>query len=551
MVREYSIPRPAAAATELAAFCAGLRWADLAPAAQDRTRELLLDLLGVALGGSRQPSSGPAARVARQLGAPEASHVPGQASHAPGQASHPPQKASHAPAKASHEPSQASHADGQASHADGQASHAGPEASHVARSTRRASHRPEKASHAELEASRAGLASVFGAGFSTSAVWAALANGTAAHALELDDVTTESSLHPGVAVIPGAFALAESLAASPAALLEAVVAGYEVTMRVGNALNPASAYARGFHPTGVAGVFGAAMAAGRLLGLDESRLTHALGIAGTLACGSLEYLSDGAWTKRLNPGWAGHAGITAAYLAREGFSGPATALEGRLGLLRAYSDDPRPDRLLSALGQPLQVMRASIKPYACCRYNHGLIDCVLQLSREHQIAPEQVERIRLGVLSGGAVLVATPIEHKRQPRSVVDAQFSAPFAAAAALVLGTGGLDAYAPAKLEDPRIQALMARTDCYTDPDLDAKYPVVWPAAAEIILRDGRTLKTRIEYMTGEPENPVPRPALVAKFTSLAAGVVPDPEKLAERILEVDLRETDLRGLGAALRG
>src|SRR5262249_53662634 len=155
----------------------------------------------------------------------------------------------------------------------------------------------------------------------------AVANGTAAHAIELDDVTTESSLHPGVAVIPAAVALAQELNASPTALLEAIVVGYELTMRVGNALNPASAYAPGFHPTGVAGVFGATMAACRLLRLAPVQSTMALGIAGTLASGSLEYLADGAWTKRLNPGWAGHAGITAAYLARSGFTGPSSALE--------------------------------------------------------------------------------------------------------------------------------------------------------------------------------------------------------------------------------
>jgi 2-methylcitrate dehydratase PrpD len=471
------VTHPRTAAGELAAFCARLRWAELSPEVQERARELLLDLLGVALGGSRQPSSAPAARVASQLGGGSTT----------------------------------------------QASQAGA----------------------------GGVASVFGAGFGTSAVWAALANGTAAHALELDDVTTESSLHPGVAVIPGAFALAEALGATPAAFLEAVVAGYEVTMRVGNALNPASAYARGFHPTGVAGVFGATVAAGRLLGLDESGLTSALGIAGTLASGSLEYLSDGAWTKRLNPGWAGHAGITAAYLAREGFSGPKTALEGQLGLLHAYSDEPRPQRLLDDLGQPLQVMRVSIKPYACCRYNHGLIDCVLQLAQAHALRPEQVEKIRLGVLTGGAVLVANPIEQKRHPRSIVDAQFSAPFAAAAALTLGTGGLDAYTQTNLEDPRIQDLMARTDCYTDPSLDGVYPRVWPAEAEIVLRDGQRLKTRIEHALGEPENPVPRPALVAKFCSLAEGVVHEPRALADSILHLDGRATDLRGLGMALRG
>src|SRR5207244_3120961 len=163
------------------------------------------------------------------------------------------------------------------------------------------------------------------------------------HALELDDVTTESSLHPGVAVIPAALAVAEEVGAGGAAFLEAVVAGYEVTIRVGNALNPASAYARGFHPTGVAGAFAAAVAAG--------------------------------------------------------------------------------------LGDEWQVMRVSIKPYACCRYNHGLIDCALRLRREHAPRPEDVARVRLGVLSGGALLVAEPIEQKRAPANVVDAQFSAPYAA--------------------------------------------------------------------------------------------------------------------------
>ena len=460
-----SAPPTATAAARLAEFCARLRWAELGSDVQDRTRELLLDLVGVALAGSRQPSSPPAARVALDLG--------GQ-----------------------------------------------------------------------------GAASVIGTHQTTAAVWAALANGTAAHAVELDDVTTESSLHPGVAVIPAALALAQELDAAPARMLEAIVAGYEVTMRVGNALNPASAYARGFHPTGVAGVFGATMAAAHLIGLDLQAVTNALGVAGTLASGSLEYLADGAWTKRLNPGWAGHAGITAARLAQAGFSGPASVFEGRLGVLHAYSDAAFPQRLLADLGQPLQVMRVSIKPYACCRYNHGLIDCVLQLAREHRIEPADVERVRLGVLSGGALLVADPIEHKRNPQGVVDAQFSAPYAAAVALVYGTGGIDAYTPDKLADSTVRQIMSRTECYRDPSLDASYPRQWPAAAEIHLRDGRALATRVEFATGEPENPVPRPALIDKFVSLAAESISEPAALARRILAIDAEPT-LSGLTSALRG
>jgi 2-methylcitrate dehydratase PrpD len=457
-------PARTAAAT-LAEWCSSLRWDALSDEVRGRTLELFLDLIGVALAGSRQPSSPPAAEVALNLGG-------------------------------------------------------------------------------------AGKASIIGTRHQTSAVWAALANGTAAHAVELDDVTTESSLHPGVAVIPAAVALAEELDARPSALLEAIVAGYEVTMRVGNALNPASAYARGFHPTGVAGIFGATMAAGRLLQLEPEALGRALGIAGTMASGSLEYLADGAWTKRLNAGWAGHAGITAAHLAQAGFTGPASVFEGRLGVLHAFSDAAFPERLLADLGQALQVMRVSIKPYACCRYNHGLIDCVLQLTRAHAIQPREVERIRLGVLSGGAVLVAEPIEQKRSPTSVVDAQFSAPYAAAAALAYGLSGIDAYAPSKLNDPLIRDLMSRTECYRDPSLDAVYPRQWPAAAEVHLKDGRIVSTRVDFATGEPENPVTRAALIDKFIGLASDSVAQPRELASRITSID-QEPNLIGLSAALRG
>jgi 2-methylcitrate dehydratase PrpD len=385
---------------------------------------------------------------------------------------------------------------------------------------------------------------VIGTGQRTSAPWAALANGTAAHAVELDDVTTESSLHPGVAVIPAAVALAQERGATPARLLEAILAGYEVTMRVGNALNPASAYARGFHPTGVAGVFGAATAAAHLLDLDVNQRAMALGIAGTMACGSLEYLADGAWTKRLNAGWAGHAGITAAWLARAGFVGPLSVFEGRLGVLHAYSDAALPDRLLADLGNPLQVMRVSIKPYACCRYNHGLIDCMLQLRPQFSVA--DVERIRLGVLSGGALLVADPISQKRAPVGVVDAQFSAPYAAAAALVFGAGDISVYAPNRLANAEVRRLMSLTDCYRDASLDADYPKRWPAAASVELKDGRVLSTRVEFATGEPENPVPRNALVAKFVSLTQR--PDAESLAARLLALDSAE-DLSAIDETL--
>jgi 2-methylcitrate dehydratase PrpD len=221
-----------------------------------------------------------------------------------------------------------------------------------------------------------------------------------------------------------------------------------------------------------------------------------------------------------------------------------------LGVLHAYTDAPLPERLLADLGRPLQVMRVSIKPYACCRYNHGLIDCVLRLAQRHHVQPGDVARIRLGVLSGGALLVADPIEQKRSPKSIVDAQFSAPYAAAAALAFGTGGIDAYTPKRLVDPTVRDLMARTDCYRDPTLDAPYPREWPASAEIHLRDGQVLSTRVDFATGEPENPVSRDGLINKFVSLTTDCLDDPAAAAEQILSIDT-QSDVRGLGAILRG
>ncbi len=248
-----------------------------------------------------------------------------------------------------------------------------------------------------------------------------------------------------------------------------------------------------------------------------------------MASGSLEYLRGGAWTKRLNAGWAAHCGVVAARLATEGFTGPATAIEGPLGLLHAYSDEPNANEAIAGLVESYQVMRVSIKPYACCRYNHGPIDCMLQLRRSVSDL-DAIEDIRLGVLSGGYLLVADPIDQKRQPHNVVDAQFSAPFAAAVALVHGQAGLPQYTQATVDDSRIRSLMARVTCYTDPELDAVYPDQWPAAASIRLRSGAVLEAHQPYPLGEPENPLSTEALTAKFRQMVD--VPWADEAIERI-------------------
>ena len=378
----------------------------------------------------------------------------------------------------------------------------------------------------------AGNATVLGVRERMAPPHAALANGAAAHALEMDDTHQGGSIHLGATVFSAALAAAETAGASGTATLRAAVAGYEVAARLARALDPAAHYRRGFHPTGTCGVFGAAAAVGALLGLDPSALTVALGIAGSQAAGSMEFLADGAWTKRLHPGWAASGGLHAAALAAEGFRAPATILEGRFGILRAYSDGADPAPLLAPDGYA--ILATSIKPYACCRYIQGPIDATLALRAAHGIIPPAVARIEVGVLASAFPIVCEPDSIKRRPASVVDAQFSLPFGVAVALVRGAASPAEFTPDVLADPSVRALTDRVVGTRDPALDAVYPSAWPSWVRITLHDGRQLAARVDHPRGDPQN-FPTPGeLDAKFRRLAARALSpaEVERLATAI-------------------
>jgi 2-methylcitrate dehydratase PrpD len=377
-----------------------------------------------------------------------------------------------------------------------------------------------------------GTGTVLGTRERLPAPHAALANGTAAHALEMDDTHQGGSIHLGVSVFSAALAAAELVDASGAAVLAAAVAGYEVAARLAMAVDPAAHYRRGFHPTGTCGAFGAAAAAGAVLGLDEPALAAALGIAGSQAAGSMEFLADGAWTKRFHPGWAASAGLHAAALARAGFKAPATIIEGRFGFLHAYSDgsDTRP--LLTADGYEL--CRTSIKPHACCRYMQGPIDAVLALRAAHTIDPAQVEHIDVGMLAAGFAIVCDPPEAKRHPASVVDAQFSLPFGVAVALVRGVASPLEFGLPTIADPAVQGLLPRVEATRDASLDAVFPRAWPCWVRIRLAGGRTLETRVDHPRGDPDNFPTVDELDAKFRALAGRVLSptDLDRLSDAI-------------------
>jgi 2-methylcitrate dehydratase PrpD len=377
-----------------------------------------------------------------------------------------------------------------------------------------------------------------------------MANGTAFHSIEMDDVYNEAVLHPGVTAYPTALAMADMAQVSGKDFIAAVVVGYDVIGRLGRSLKGAEQYARGFHPTGTCGTFGAAAVSARLLGLKGDAYVHALGIAGSQTSGSMEYLAQGAWTKRLHPGWASHSGICAGLLAKAGFIGPTTILEGRDGFLQAYSGDPDPSLVLKDLGEDFLIARTSVKPYTCCRFKHGPIDCLLDLKRTYGIDPMDVVEVRVGVLSAGMKLVSEPIEAKRNPQSVVDMQFSMPFGAAVALTYGRASLEEYQDGMPNNPQVKHVMERVQCVTDPQLDALFPRQMPAWAEVQTTDGRTLRRESAYPKGDPENPVSWDEMKAKFNLLSSPII-NSKRQKEIIAAIESLDqmSDVRQLAALL--
>jgi len=359
-------------------------------------------------------------------------------------------------------------------------------------------------------------------------LYSALANGTSSHAIEMDDVDNESSLHPGVVVFPSALATGEMAGASGKRFILAVVLGYEVMVRLGSALGPENSYKRGFHPTGTCGTFGSSVASSKILGLQEEEILNAMGISGSQAAGSMEYLAQGAWTKPFHAGWAAHSGMVAALLSRKGFKGPSSILEGRDGFLHAYSNGADPSKVLEGIGSGFQILQTSVKTHACCRYMHSPIDAVLKIVKENNLRPEQVKKIKVGVLRAGAHLIAEPIESKYKPQSIVDAQFSMPFGAAAALLYGRAGLKEFQPSTILSRPVREMMRKVECIIDPELDRTFPKQWRATAEILTEDEKRYSTTVEYPKGDPENPLSWEEMIERFHELTGQIMKKDQRL-----------------------
>jgi 2-methylcitrate dehydratase PrpD len=357
-----------------------------------------------------------------------------------------------------------------------------------------------------------------------SAPFAALVNGTTGHALELDDDHREGTQHPGVAVIPATFAVSEVLGSSGKDFLLAAVLGYEIMIRVGEA-HLGKSYLRGFHPTGTCGTIGAAVAAGKLRGLDVTQMTSAIGLAASQSAGLLTFRSNGAWNKRMHAGQAAMSGVICSDLAKRDFRGPSESLLSAEGWLQAFAYNGEFDVgfVANELGTKWDLTTNSIKVHACCRFAGPIVDATLETVIRENIKPDDVVDVVVAMAHYPLFKALTqPIERKLNPTSVVDAQFSAPFAAAVAIVKRRAFVDEYSETGIRDEAVLAMAKKVRWEVDPEGERLWPTRYPCQVTIKLKDGRTVTSRVEWPKGDPENAVSHDELKQKFMTLATPIL-----------------------------
>ncbi len=346
----------------------------------------------------------------------------------------------------------------------------------------------------------------------TSPLLAAMANAAASHVAEQDDLHNSSVLHPATVVFPPALAVAQALGKSGAELLAAVVAGYEVGIRVGEFLG--RSHYTVFHTTGTAGTLAAAAAVGNLLGLDADHMAHAFGSAGTQAAGLWEFLREAADSKQLHTAHAASAGLSAAYLAADGFTGAKRIFDGKQGMAAGLSRDADPARLADRLGTRWALPETSFKFHASCRHTHPAADALLQALQVHGLRAGDIEAVTAQVHQG-AVDVLGPVT---DPQTVHQAKFSMGTVLGLIAVHGRAGLTDF-DAHWRDPDVVAFAARVAMQLDADVDAAYPARWIGKVALRMKDGRTFAARVDEPKGDPGNTLSRAEIEDKAQRLAA--------------------------------
>jgi 2-methylcitrate dehydratase PrpD len=345
----------------------------------------------------------------------------------------------------------------------------------------------------------------------TSPLAAATANAASSHVAEQDDVHNASVFHPATVVFPPALAVAQALGASGRALLLAGVAGYEVGIRVGEFLG--RSHYKVFHTTGTAGTLAAAAAVGSLLRLSPKQMLNAFGSAGTQSAGLWEFLRDAADSKQLHTAHAAGAGLTAAYLARDGFTGARRILDGAQGMAAGMSSDADPACLVDRLGIRWALAETSFKFHASCRHTHPAADALLQVVQAHRLPADQIVRVTAKVHQG-ALDVLGPVT---DPQSVHQAKFSMGTVLALGAVLGRIGMSEF-DTRYKDAAVVALREKVRMELDAEVDAAYPARWIGKVVVETADGRRLEGRVDEPKGDPGNTLSRVEIESKAIALA---------------------------------
>jgi 2-methylcitrate dehydratase PrpD len=363
---------------------------------------------------------------------------------------------------------------------------------------------------------------------------AAMCNGTAAHGEDYDDTFEGGPVHAGAVIIPALLATAEQHALAGSDFERGVAVGCEVMCRL-CLVAPKRVHKAGFHPTAVFGALGAAAGVSSALRLDEAQWFNALGIAGSMASGIIEYLAEGAWTKRMHPGWAAQAGYRAARMAQAGFTGPRTLFDGEHGFFHAFANSDGCDfgAMLDGTGQEWLAADIAFKPYACGTMAHPYIDCARKLVREG-VAPGDVAAIECKTAEGIVHRLWEPLAAKQSPLNGYAAKFSIPYAIAVGMLRDDAGLGDYEETVVHDPAVRALASKVRYVVDAD--NPYPQRFTGHVRVTLKSGEVREASQGHFRGGREEPMSAEALEAKFLANCAygGWSADRARIALAVLK-----------------
>lgn len=396
-----------------------------------------------------------------------------------------------------------------------------------------------------LQLSEKGDVSIFGHKLRLSVRDSVVANSGLIHGLDFDDTHIGSVTHCTASLWPTCYALGVSMNKSGRDTLNAYILGYEVATRLG-LLAKGVLQSRGYHPTGIIGIFGCTVSACYLKGHNAKKIENALGIALSMSSGNMQFIDEGAWNKRLHPGWAGQSAIFASSFAENGFIGPKLAFEGRFGLFKIVFGDniDNPHAIFDDLGLKWRILENAIKPYPACHFNHAFADCALELHDQENFKLDDIEKIVAYIHPDQVSSVCEPLERKQHPKNHYEAQFSVPYIVASILVNGKFSLEQLEPKALEDITVLEISKKTTY--EETVNSEYPNYFSGWLVIHKKNGDKLEKKIRYNRGSEKNPIEKGFVMKKYFDNIKNIIePNQGELIYSALDKLRESTSLNEL------